>query len=61
MIFCFFTYVPVASSLFLKPTVETQNHFQVGLIRKPNPGIFLLLSLGFMNTKKVMYGAVGYY
>jgi cobalt-zinc-cadmium resistance protein CzcA len=58
MIFCF-TYVPVASSLFLKPTVENPKSFSSRLIRKMKSWYLPVITWALSNTKKVMYGAVG--
>lgn len=57
MIFCF-TYVPVVSSLFLKPKKENPNSISGKLIRKLN-GLYLpVITWSLANTKKVMYGAI---
>ena len=57
MIFCF-TYVPVVSSLFLKPRKENTNSISSKLIRKLN-GLYLpVITWSLSNTKKVMYGAI---
>ena len=58
MIFCF-TYVPVVSSLFLKPTEENPNSLSAKLIRKLNTWYLPIITWALANTKKVMYGAVG--
>lgn len=58
MIFCF-TYVPVVSSLFLKPTVENPKSISSKLIRKLNSWYLPIITWALKNTKKVMYGAVG--
>ncbi|MGO4818264.1 CusA/CzcA family heavy metal efflux RND transporter [Flavobacterium sp. W22_SRS_FP1] len=58
MIFCF-TYVPVASSLFLKPKEETPNSLSSKLICKLNSWYLPVITWALSNTKKVMYGAVG--
>lgn len=58
MLFCF-TYVPVISSLFLKPTVENPNSISAKLIRKLNSWYIPVITWALANTKKVMYGAVG--
>ncbi|EIA07588.1 CusA/CzcA family heavy metal efflux RND transporter [Flavobacterium frigoris] len=58
MIFCF-TYVPVASSLFLKPKEENPNSLSSKLINKLNSWYLPVITWALSNTKKVMYGAVG--
>lgn len=58
MIFCF-TYVPVVSSLFLKPTEENPNSISSKLIRKLNSLYLPVISWALKNTKKVLYGALG--
>lgn len=58
MIFCF-TYVPVVSSLFLKPTIENPNSFSNRLIQKLNSFYVPIITWALANTKKVMYGAIG--
>lgn len=58
MIFCF-TYVPVISSLFLKPEEENPNSFSSRLLLKLNSWYIPIISWGLMNTKKVLYGALG--
>ncbi|PKH68323.1 CusA/CzcA family heavy metal efflux RND transporter [Flavobacterium sp. ALD4] len=58
MIFCF-TYVPVVSSLFLKPKEENPNSFSNRLIRKLNSWYLPIITWGLRNTKKVLYGALG--
>jgi cobalt-zinc-cadmium resistance protein CzcA len=58
MLFCF-TYVPVISSLFLKPTVENPNSISAKLIRILNDMYLPVITWALANTKKVMYGAVG--
>jgi len=58
MIFCF-TYVPVVSSLFLKPTEENPNSLSAKLIRILNAWYLPVITWALANTKKVMYGAVG--
>ena len=58
MIFCF-TYVPVASSLFLKPKAENPNSISSKLIRKLNSWYLPVITWAIGNTKKVLYGAVG--
>ncbi|WP_300977849.1 CusA/CzcA family heavy metal efflux RND transporter, partial [Flavobacterium sp.] len=57
MIFCF-TYVPVISSLFLKPTKENPNSISSKLIQKLNSWYIPVITWALNNTKKVMYGAV---
>ncbi|MDI5950978.1 CusA/CzcA family heavy metal efflux RND transporter [Flavobacterium yafengii] len=58
MIFCF-TYVPVVSSLFLKPKEENPNSLSSKLIRKLNSGYLPIITWAISNTKKVLYGALG--
>jgi cobalt-zinc-cadmium resistance protein CzcA len=58
MIFCF-TYVPVVSSLFLKPKEENPSSFSSRLIRKLNSWYTPIITWGLLNTKKVLYGALG--
>ena len=58
MIFCF-TYVPVASSLFLKPKAENPNSISSKLIRKLNSWYLPVITWAIGNTKKVLYGALG--
>ena len=58
MIFCF-TYVPVVSSLFLKPTAENPKSVSSKLIRKLNSWYLPLITWALVNTKKVLYGALG--
>ena len=58
MIFCF-TYVPVVSSLFLKPKPENPDSISSKLIRKLNSWYLPLITWALSNTKKVMYGALG--
>tara|TARA_R110000868_G_scaffold40008_4_gene138761 strand:- start:6725 stop:11059 length:4335 start_codon:yes stop_codon:yes gene_type:complete len=58
MIFCF-TYVPVVSSLFLKPTVENPKSLSSKLIRKLNSWYLPIITWALRNTKKVLYGAFG--
>ena len=58
MIFCF-TYVPVVSSLFLKPKEENPNSLSAKLIRMLNDMYLPVITWALANTKKVMYGAVG--
>ena len=56
MIFCF-TYVPVVSSLFLKPTIENPKSISSRLIRKLNSWYLPIITWALVNTKKVLYGA----
>ena len=58
MIFCF-TYVPVVSSLFLKPKEENPNSISSKLIRKLNSWYLPIITWAISNTKKVLYGALG--
>lgn len=58
MLFCF-TYVPVVSSLFLKPTTENPNSISNRIINKLNSWYLPLITWALQNTKKVMYGAMG--
>ncbi|MBC5862980.1 CusA/CzcA family heavy metal efflux RND transporter [Flavobacterium turcicum] len=58
MIFCF-TYVPVVSSLFLKPKEENPNSLSSKLIRKLNSWYLPIITWAIANTKKVLYGALG--
>ena len=58
MIFCF-TYVPVVSSLFLKPKPENPDSISSKLIRKLNSWYLPLITWAIGNTKKVLYGALG--
>ncbi|TWI00535.1 cobalt-zinc-cadmium resistance protein CzcA [Flavobacterium tiangeerense] len=58
MIFCF-TYVPVVSSLFLKPKEENPNSLSSRLIRKLNSWYLPIITWAIANTKKVLYGALG--
>lgn len=57
MIFCF-TYVPVISSIFLKPKEENPNSFSHRLINKLNSYYLPVITWALHNTKKVIYGAV---
>jgi cobalt-zinc-cadmium resistance protein CzcA len=57
MIFCF-TYVPVVSSLFLKPTKENPNSISSKLIRKLNSWYLPAITWALRNTKKVLYGSL---
>ncbi|MBB1194369.1 CusA/CzcA family heavy metal efflux RND transporter [Flavobacterium sp. SOK18b] len=58
MIFCF-TYVPVVSSLFLKPKEENPNSISNKLIHKLNSWYLPIITWAIANTKKVLYGALG--
>lgn len=58
MLFCF-TYVPVISSLFLKPKEENLNSFSNRLIHKINSFYLPVITWSLHNTKKVLYGAFG--
>ena len=58
MIFCF-TYVPVVSSLFLKPKEENPNSFSSKFIVKLNSFYIPVITWALSNTKKVLYGAFG--
>lgn len=58
MLFCF-TYVPVVSSLFLKPKEENPNSLSNRLINKINHWYLPIITWALSNTKKVMYGAFG--
>ncbi len=58
MLFCF-TYVPVVSSLFLKPKEENPNSFSHKLIQKLNSWYTPIITWALANTKKVLYGAFG--
>ena len=58
MIFCF-TYVPVVSSLFLKPKTENPNSVSSKLIHKLNSWYLPIITWAISNTKKVLYGALG--
>ncbi|WP_158729802.1 MULTISPECIES: CusA/CzcA family heavy metal efflux RND transporter [unclassified Flavobacterium] len=57
MIFCF-TYVPVVSSLFLKPKEENPNSLSSRLIRKLNSWYLPIITWAIANTKKVLYGSL---
>ena len=57
MLLCF-TYVPVISSLFLKPKQENPNSFSNRLITKLNSWYRPIISWALNNTKKVLYGAL---
>lgn len=56
MLFCF-TYVPVISSLFLKPKEENPKSFSNRLINKLNSLYKPIIGWALQNTKKVIYGA----
>jgi cobalt-zinc-cadmium resistance protein CzcA len=58
MLFCF-TYVPVVSSIFLKPKDENQNSTSNRLIKKLNALYLPVIQWALNNTKKVLYGALG--
>ena len=58
MLFCF-TYVPVISSLFLKPKAENPNSISNKLIQKLNSWYLPSINWAIINTKKVLYGALG--
>jgi cobalt-zinc-cadmium resistance protein CzcA len=58
MLFCF-TYVPVVSSLFLKPKEENPDSFSHQLIQKLNSWYVPIITWALANTKKVLYGAFG--
>ena len=58
MLFCF-TYVPVVSSLFLKPKEESADSFASKLILKLNSWYLPIITWALANTKKVLYGAFG--
>jgi len=58
MLFCF-TYVPVISSLFLKPKAENPNSISNKLINKLNSWYLPFITWAIANTKKVLFGAVG--
>lgn len=58
MLFCF-TYVPVVSSLFLKPKEESIDSFPNKLIQKLNSWYLPIISWALTHTKKVLYGAFG--
>lgn len=57
MLFCF-TYVPVVSSIFLKPEAENPNSFSNRLINKLNSLYLPVIQWALNNTKKVLYGAL---
>lgn len=58
MLFCF-TYVPVVSSLFLKPTEENPKSISNRLIQMMQSWYVPVITWALANTKKVMYAAVG--
>ena len=58
MILCF-TYVPVVSSLFLKPVAENPKSISSKLIRKLNSWYLPIITWAIGNTKKVLFGALG--
>jgi len=58
MLLCF-TYVPVVSSLFLKPKEENPDSLSNRLINKINSWYLPVITWALHNTKKVLYGALG--
>jgi heavy metal efflux system protein len=58
MLFCF-TYVPVVSSLFLRPKEENPKSISNKLINKLNSWYLPSITWAISNTKKVLYGAFG--
>lgn len=58
MLFCF-TYVPVVSSIFLKPSEENPKSISNRLIRKLNSWYYPVIKWAIGNTKKVLYAAIG--
>lgn len=58
MLFCF-TYVPVVSSLFLKPTEENPKSISNRLIQKLQSWYLPVITWALANTKTVIYGALG--
>ncbi len=58
MLFCF-SYVPVVSSLFLKPKEENPKSVSNKLIAKLNAFYLPIIKWALVNTKKVLYGSVG--
>ncbi len=58
MLLCF-TYVPVVSSLFLKPQKENQNNLSNKLIKKLNSWYLPIINWALNNTKKVLWTAAG--
>ncbi|HAH54859.1 MAG TPA: CusA/CzcA family heavy metal efflux RND transporter, partial [Flavobacterium sp.] len=58
MLLCF-TYVPVVSSLFLKPKEENPKSISNRLIQMMQSWYIPVITWALANTKKVMYGAVG--
>jgi cobalt-zinc-cadmium resistance protein CzcA len=58
MLLCF-TYVPVVSSLFLKPTEKNPNSLSSRLINTLNRLYLPVIGWALKNTKKVLYGALG--
>ncbi len=58
MLLCF-TYVPVVSSLFLKPTEENPKSISNRLIQLMQSWYLPVITWSLANTKKVMYAAVG--
>ena len=58
MLFCF-TYVPVISSLFLKPKEENPNSISNKLIHLMHSWYIPVITWALANTKKVVYFAIG--
>ncbi len=58
MLFCF-TYVPVVSSLFLKPTEENPKSISNRLIQLMQSWYIPVITWALANTKKIMYAAIG--
>lgn len=58
MLFCF-TYVPVVSSMFLKPSEPNPNSISVKLINKLHQYYVPVITWALHNTKKILYGAAG--
>ncbi|WP_130733767.1 CusA/CzcA family heavy metal efflux RND transporter [Flavobacterium sp. J27] len=58
MLLCF-TYVPVVSSLFIKPSKKNKDPFSNKLIDKLNKWYLPLITWSLKNTKKVLLGALG--
>jgi len=58
MLFCF-TYVPVVSSIFLKPTQENPRSISNRLINKLNSWYLPIITWALQNTKRVLLGAFG--
>lgn len=57
MLLCF-TYVPVISSIFLKPKKENLNSFSNKLINKLKTWYLPAITWSLKNTKKILYGAL---